>query len=106
MIDTLILFTVNTGLLTFSAAMLHLILFVASPTTGVHFAFHFIIGKLYTNSLYASLNTRLAFRGKGENDGTLRGTIVQRTGQSGMDSTKYGSSVSRCLFPTLMPKSI
>jgi len=96
MINTIILFTVNTGILTFSAATLHLVLFVASPTTGVHFAFHFMIAKLYTNSLYGSLNTRMAFRGKGESDMTLHGTTG--TEQSRLDplaGTKYGPSVSR-----------
>ena len=35
MIDTLIAFTVNTGLITFSAATLHVVFFVASRGTGV-----------------------------------------------------------------------
>jgi len=59
---------------------------------GVHFAFHFTIAKLYTNSLYGSLNTRLAFRGKGERDVTVSAANLRVAGQSGVDSlsgTKY-----------------
>jgi len=106
MIDTLIGFTINTGLLTFSATTLHLLLFVASPTTGVHFAFHFTIAKLYTNSLYGSLNTRLAFRGKGESDVTVGGSGFRVPGQSRVDPLtvpEYGSSVSPFRFPMRVP---
>lgn len=109
MIDTLIVFTVNTGLLTFSATTLHLVLFVASPTTGVHFAFHFTIAKLYTNSLYGSLNTRLAFRGRGESDVTISVANLRVAGQSGVNSLsgiKYNTSVSRFLFPMWVPETI
>ena len=112
MIDTLIAFTVNTGLLTFSAATLHLVLFVASPTTGVHFAFHFMLAKLYTNSLYGSLNTRIAFRGKGESGLSVHGTVSRgtfTTGQSTMNSlagTKYGAPVSCILFPARVPTGV
>jgi len=110
MIDTLMIFSVNTGLLTFTAASLHVILFSVSPTTGVHFAFHFMVAKLYTNSLYGSLNTRVAFRGKGESDNVLsvRATIsisrgALHTGQSTQSSltgSKDGFSVSHLLFLT------
>ena len=109
MIDTLIIFTVNTGLLTFSATTLHLVLFVASPTTGVHFAFHFTIAKLYTNSLYGSLNTRLVLRGKGESDVTISAANLRVAGQSRVDSlsgSQYGTSVSRFLFPTRVSATI
>jgi hypothetical protein len=69
-INNLVMFTISTGAITFSASAGHLILFLASPNTGVHLAFHFVVPKLFTNSLYASLNIRAAFQGKGENNRT------------------------------------
>jgi hypothetical protein len=54
----------DTGLLTSTCALLHLIFFVVSPNTSIHFAFHFLLGKMYTNSVYASLNTRSALRSR------------------------------------------
>jgi hypothetical protein len=78
-IDTLIIFTVNTGAITCSASTAHLVFFLASPNTGVHFAFHFVLAKLYTNSLYASLNTRALFRGNGESNRSVRGMSSRGT---------------------------
>ena len=108
-IDTLIIYTVNTGALTCSASTAHLVLFLASPNTGVHFAFHFVLAKLYTNSLYASLNSRTKFRRTGESDRsvlemTSRGT--KYAGRSMVDSPSVagdGTSVGRLLFPMQRP---
>ena len=104
-IKKLIIFTVNTGAITGSASIAHLVLYLASPNTGVHFAFHFALAKLYTNSLYASLNTRAAFRGKGESNRSVQGMTSRGTvyaGRSIVDSPRvsiYGTSVSLLLFP-------
>jgi len=81
-IDTLIVFTVQTGAITFSASTAHLITFLASPSTAVHFAFHFVLAKLYTNSLYASLNTRAAFRRQGESSRSMH-VLTDRTTSTG-----------------------
>jgi len=106
MIDALTVLTINAGLITFTAASMHVILFSTSPHTGVHLAFHFIVPMPYTNSLYKALNTRIKFQGKGTGDISVRPTISRgttHTGQSTVDSVlavKYGISVSRPLFRT------
>jgi Family of unknown function (DUF6534) len=103
MIDTLIIFTVNTGFLTCSASITHLVFFLVTPSTGVHFAFHFMLAKLYTNSLYASLNTRTSLRGKGESDQVVFGSTSRGTGRSMVDSmggANFSTSVSH--LPSLM----
>jgi len=57
-INRLILFTVNTGLLTSLCALASLISILAAPNTYIYIAFFFCLGRLYTNSLLASLNAR------------------------------------------------
>lgn len=91
-INTLMIFSINTGAITGSASAAHLVTFLASPATGVHFAFHFVLPKLYTNAVYASLNTRAVFQGKGERDRAVSSTY---TGRSTVDSrANYHNSVS------------
>lgn len=105
-INTIIVFTVNTGALTCSASTAHLVFFLASPNTGIHFTFHFMLAKLYTNSLYASLNSRAVFRRNGDSNRSLFGTSSRGTTyavQSMMESpvtAPYGASVSHLPSPT------
>ncbi|KAF7981036.1 hypothetical protein HWV62_35482 [Athelia sp. TMB] len=63
MINTLILFTMNTGLLTSLCAVASLVSIIAAPNTFIYIAFFFNIGRLYSNSLLATLNSRSAIRG-------------------------------------------
>ncbi|KAJ7097382.1 hypothetical protein C8R44DRAFT_989073 [Mycena epipterygia] len=82
-INRLILFTINTGLLTRFAtrydvlpvgipilhfcsfcAVASLISLIASPKTLIYASFYFCIGRLYSNSLLASLNARAVIRGQ------------------------------------------
>jgi len=58
LIDSLIQQTVQTGLITTFAASVELILFLVSNKTYLHTIFACILGKLYTNSLMATLNSR------------------------------------------------
>ena len=105
-IDTLIVFTVNTGVITCSASTAHLVSFLASPNTAVHFTFHFVLSKLYTNGLYASLNTRASFRRNEETNRSAHGTSSREwtfTRRSMLESpviATYGASVSHLPFPT------
>jgi len=62
MINTLMLFVVNTGVLTSCCAIAALIALVASPFTLIYASFYFCIGRLYTNSLLATLNARELIR--------------------------------------------
>ncbi|KIK02619.1 hypothetical protein K443DRAFT_677465 [Laccaria amethystina LaAM-08-1] len=62
-ITKLIIFSVNTGLLTSVCALASLVSILAWPTTFIYIAFFFCIGRLYTNSLLATLNARKKLRG-------------------------------------------
>ncbi|KAF8885055.1 hypothetical protein CPB84DRAFT_1816875 [Gymnopilus junonius] len=66
MINKLILFAVNTGFLTSLCAVASLISIIVAGNTFLYIAFFFCIGRLYTNSLLATLNARKMIRGAGE----------------------------------------
>ncbi|KAG9082179.1 hypothetical protein FRC06_005185, partial [Ceratobasidium sp. 370] len=57
LIDKLLRYTINTGLLTSIIAITDLIAF-CTMNNLVHLCFNFILGKLYTNTLLATLNAR------------------------------------------------
>ncbi|TFK75054.1 hypothetical protein BDN72DRAFT_832769 [Pluteus cervinus] len=63
MINKLILFAVNTGVLTSLCAIASLISIVVAGETFLYIAFFFCIGRLYANSLLATLNARKMIRG-------------------------------------------
>ncbi|TFK24550.1 hypothetical protein FA15DRAFT_704533 [Coprinopsis marcescibilis] len=63
MINKLILFSVNTGMLTSICAVGSLISITVAGNTFFYIAFFFCIGRLYTNSLLATLNARKMIRG-------------------------------------------
>lgn len=62
MINRLILFSVNTGVLTSVCALGSLISILVAGQTFIYIAFFFCIGRLYTNSLLATLNARESIR--------------------------------------------
>jgi len=62
-LNTLIIWTVNTGLTMAITETCVLITFLASPYTFVFIAIHFFVSKVYSNSLLASLNNRRRIRG-------------------------------------------
>jgi len=64
MVNRLILFTINTGLLTSLCAVASLISLILSPKTLIYASFYFCIGRLYSNALLASLNARSVIRGR------------------------------------------
>jgi len=63
MISKLILFSINTGLLTSVCAVMSLISITVWPNTFIYIAFYFCLGRLYCNSLLATLNARKSLRG-------------------------------------------
>ncbi|KAG7099192.1 hypothetical protein E1B28_001059 [Marasmius oreades] len=79
LIKTLILYSVETGTVTFTAALLDVIVFTVFIDNYLHLCFTFILSKLYSNALLANLNARQA---AGSNDsnvislGTMRGPTV------------------------------
>ncbi|KAG2158998.1 uncharacterized protein EDB93DRAFT_437288 [Suillus bovinus] len=62
LINKLMLFSVSTGLLTSVCAVMSLISITAWPNTFIYVAFYFCLGRLYCNSLLATLNTRKGMR--------------------------------------------
>ncbi|KAL0954095.1 hypothetical protein HGRIS_005241 [Hohenbuehelia grisea] len=63
MINKLIMFAVNTGFLTSLCAIASLISIVVAGNTFLYIAFFFCLGRLYSNSLLATLNARRMIRG-------------------------------------------
>jgi len=61
-IKKLIVFTVNTGALTSVCAVLSLITITIFPDTFIYICFFFSMGRLYSNSLLATLNARQMLR--------------------------------------------
>jgi len=61
-VDTLTLYTLENGFLTCVTTTASLICWLAMPNNLVFLGLHFIIGKLYANSLLISLNTRKELR--------------------------------------------
>ncbi|SJL06632.1 uncharacterized protein ARMOST_09974 [Armillaria ostoyae] len=61
-INRLILFSINSGLLTSICAVMSLVTILALPNTLIYFCFYFLIGRFYSNSLLATLNARKGMR--------------------------------------------
>ncbi|KAF9222065.1 hypothetical protein BS17DRAFT_784363 [Gyrodon lividus] len=84
MINKLILFSINTGLLTSVCAIASLVSISVWPDTFIYIAFYFSLGRLYCNSLLATLNARKGIRNDSRNDEmslSLQG-VPQKTNQS------------------------
>ncbi|KAI9460056.1 hypothetical protein HD554DRAFT_2323905 [Boletus coccyginus] len=89
MINKLIIFSINTGLLTSICAVASLISIAAWPNTFIYIAFYFCLGRLYCNSLLATLNARKSLRSESRDDEmslSLQG-IQQKTNQSMIGTT-------------------
>ncbi|KAF7375805.1 Glycoside hydrolase [Mycena sanguinolenta] len=57
-LDTLSLYTLENGLITCLTTIGHLTLWLVLPSYGLLISLHFVVGKLYPNSLLVLLNTR------------------------------------------------
>ncbi|KAI0643753.1 hypothetical protein C8Q79DRAFT_1002351 [Trametes meyenii] len=68
LINRLMVFAVNTGLLTSICACLSLITILSLPNTFIYITFFFLVGRLYCNSLMATLNARKSLREASGND--------------------------------------
>ncbi|KAF9033565.1 hypothetical protein BJ165DRAFT_1410304 [Panaeolus papilionaceus] len=64
LLNTMMLFTINTGLLTSVCAIACLVTYAIWPQRFIFMGLYFALSKLYVNSLLASLNTRQSFRAK------------------------------------------
>jgi len=76
LITTLMLYAINTGLLTSICASLAVICFAIMPTNFIWLSFFWCLGKLYVNSILASLNSRMQLR---ERISPSEGTFVNLT---------------------------
>ncbi|KAJ8496903.1 hypothetical protein ONZ45_g12263 [Pleurotus djamor] len=65
-ISRLIIFTINTGLVTTLCAMASLVSILVWADTLIYVTFFFCIGRFYANSLLATLNARSMIRNVGE----------------------------------------
>ncbi|EJD03388.1 uncharacterized protein FOMMEDRAFT_156792 [Fomitiporia mediterranea MF3/22] len=68
-IDKIILYSVENGALTCFSSIASLICAIIMPGNLVFIGIHFVISKLYINSVLASLNTRNSFRAQKERHG-------------------------------------
>ncbi|KAF8194639.1 hypothetical protein BJ912DRAFT_178293 [Pholiota molesta] len=91
MINKLIIFSVNTGVLTSLCAIASLISIACAGNTFLYIGFFFCIGRLYTNSLLATLNARKMIRNSGNG---IHSTSEHLT-MSMRDLTKAGPMASR-----------
>ncbi|KAH8109884.1 hypothetical protein DFH11DRAFT_893616 [Phellopilus nigrolimitatus] len=73
-INRLILFTINTGLLTSLCALMSLIFVSLYPDAFIYISFFVCVSKLYSNTLYATLNARTSVGGVGQH--TSSGTAA------------------------------
>ncbi|KAH9975187.1 hypothetical protein BJV74DRAFT_181642 [Russula compacta] len=80
MIMTLMIYCINTGLLTSVLATASLISFAISPTTVIAQAFYGPLGKCYVNSLLALLNNRESIREGSSHVGSDNGLISYKPG--------------------------
>jgi len=70
LIDTLIVYAVSRGVLTAIAQLMFLVLNVAVTNHTYWLPFHMVVGKLYVNSVLATLNVRKTLSGTQVNLGT------------------------------------
>lgn len=65
LVNRLIVYAINTGVLTSTCSAACLVCYDLMPKTYVFIACYFVLSKLYANSLMATLNTRTIMRGRG-----------------------------------------
>ncbi|KAI0713215.1 hypothetical protein C8Q76DRAFT_730655 [Earliella scabrosa] len=93
LINKLMVFAVNTGLLTSVCACISLITFWALPNTFVYITFYFLIGRLYANSLMATLNARKSMQTT--STGELSVSLRDMSAGVGTTTNPYGVSTQR-----------
>ncbi|KAE9383236.1 hypothetical protein BT96DRAFT_929933 [Gymnopus androsaceus JB14] len=89
MINKLTIFAVNTGTLSSLCAVASLVSILAAPNTFIYISFFFSMGRLYTNTLLATLNARKSIRDAAEGVNTRNADNVSLP--SGL---KHGASSS------------
>ncbi|KAG1873886.1 hypothetical protein F4604DRAFT_1925462 [Suillus subluteus] len=109
LVNTLIIYAINRCLLTSIVAVAEVIAFAIIPGSLWFIAIDFVIGKLYANSLLASLNSRSALRGRDHtrDDGTsFRVNTINLTGlQSSSDRDSSGGTQSKTTASTVSARA-
>ncbi|KIM67816.1 hypothetical protein SCLCIDRAFT_1209960 [Scleroderma citrinum Foug A] len=91
MINKLIIFSINTGLMTSLFAIASLVSISVRPDAFIYIAFYFCLGRMYCNSLLATLNARRIIRGDSTDDDmsmSLQGVTKKTTTQSVIGTTQ------------------
>ncbi|KAI0756352.1 hypothetical protein C8Q80DRAFT_24866 [Daedaleopsis nitida] len=83
LINKLMVFAVNTGLLTSICACTSLITILALPDTFIYITFFFLIGRLYSNSLMATLNSRKSLQDMSPTTGHTTSVSLRDISHSG-----------------------
>ncbi|KAN0088283.1 hypothetical protein V8E55_005340 [Tylopilus felleus] len=99
MINKLIMFSMNTGLLTSICALASLICISVWPHTFIYMAFYFNIGRLYCNSLLATLNARRDVRTESQciADLSFGDVGMHRTSNPGCTKLKTSRAASNAI---------
>ncbi|KAJ7266399.1 hypothetical protein B0H12DRAFT_1321017 [Mycena haematopus] len=92
-VNMLILYAMNTGLLTGICVLIDMICFLTMPSNLVHIAFNIVVGKLYTNSLLATLNFRDTIRSNATNANTWSLSTMPTAGP-GISSDKFRAAAN------------
>jgi hypothetical protein len=87
-ISRVMLFTVNTGLMTSICATVTVITFLEFPKALIYVAFYFLGGRLYTNSLLATLNSRNVSHSAEDDGDSLWFTLGPTTTSGAVETTK------------------
>jgi len=98
-LNTLTLYTLQNGFITFLTTMSILLFWLFLPHTTIALALHFVIGKLYPNSLLVLLNTRKSLREMHAGD---KGVVVQTPRESETHHNHLAAYYA--LFPHRVPR--
>ncbi|CAK5271329.1 unnamed protein product [Mycena citricolor] len=101
-VNKLILYAMNTGTLTAIVVLIDMICFLTMPNNLIHIAFNLVSGKLYTNSLLATLNYRDTVRSHAPRAMNMN-TTISLSHMSAATGPTGGSSIGTA--PVFAPNS-
>jgi len=91
-VNMLILYAMNTGLLTGICVLIDMICFLTMPDNLIHISFNIVVGKLYTNSLLATLNFRDVLRNSKKNVNTFSLSTMPGTHPPTLDKFRVAAN--------------
>ncbi|KAJ7050929.1 hypothetical protein C8F01DRAFT_1176785 [Mycena amicta] len=100
MVDAVVIFTINDGLLTCGVVVASIICFAAMPHTFIWVAIYFTLSKLYSNSILATLNLRNWYRHRnrpylGPQIDHVARAAARRRAESTAELTAKGASLTK-----------